>query len=61
MTGRFKKSLVKDNEYLTEKRHSSNSKNKDEEDEEIRLVERKLESEKARRRTRGPYRKSLVN
>lgn len=60
MTGRFKKSQVKDDEYCKEKKQVVNS-SKDTLDEEIRLVEKKLEAEKARKRTRGPYRKSLVN
>jgi hypothetical protein len=30
-------------------------------DEESELIKRKLEAEKARKRTRGPYRKSQVN
>ena len=58
MTGRFKKSQVKDDKYY--KKHVLNA-SKDTLDEEIKLVEKKLEAEKARKRTRGPYRKSLVN
>ncbi|HYY86117.1 MAG TPA: hypothetical protein VE594_03330 [Nitrososphaeraceae archaeon] len=57
---KLKKSEVKDNEYRKEKNQKENSK-KDLLDEENKLVERKLESDKARKRTRGPYRKSLVN
>jgi hypothetical protein len=30
-------------------------------DEETELIRRKLEGEKARKRTRGPYRKSHIN
>lgn len=57
---KLKESEVKDNEYRKEKNQKVNSK-KDLLDEENKLVERKLESDKARKRTRGPYRKSLVN
>ena len=57
---KLKESEVKDNEYRKEKNQKVNSK-KDLLDEENKLVERKLESDKARKRTRGSYRKSLVN
>lgn len=57
---KLKKSEVKDIEYPKDKNRKVNSK-KDLLDEENKLVERKLESDKARKRTRGPYRKSLVN
>jgi hypothetical protein len=60
MTGRFKKSQVKDDKFYKEKKHILNS-SKDTLDEEVKLVEKKLEADKARKRTRGPYRKSLVN
>ncbi|HJU79943.1 MAG TPA: hypothetical protein VJ599_10320 [Nitrososphaeraceae archaeon] len=60
MTHRYKRSQVKNDEYFKEKKHALNS-NKDGLDEETKLVKRKLESERARKRTRGPYRKSLVN
>jgi hypothetical protein len=60
MTSRFKKSHIKDDEHCKEKNHEVNS-SKDTLDEEIILVKRKLEAEKARKRIRGPYRKSLAN
>jgi hypothetical protein len=50
----------KDDEYDEEKNNDGTS-SKNSLDEETELVKRKLEAEKARKRTRGPYRKSNVN
>lgn len=58
--GKLKRFHNKDNEYDEEKNHDGTS-NKNSLDEETELVKRKLEAEKARKRTRGPYRKSHVN
>lgn len=57
---KLKRSDVKDNVDEKKKKHDVNY-TKELCDEEIKLVQRKLDSEKARKRTRGPYRKSLVN
>lgn len=56
---KLKSSHVKDNEDCKKKKHDVNFR-KNPLDEEIKLMERKLRAEKARKRTRGPYRKSLV-
>jgi hypothetical protein len=58
--GKLKKSYNKDDEYDGEKNNDGTS-NKNALEEETELVKRKLEAEKARKRTRGPYRKSHVN
>jgi hypothetical protein len=58
--GKLKKSYNKDDEYDGEKNNDGTS-SKNALDEETELVKRKLEAEKARKRTRGPYRKSHVD
>ena len=58
--GKLKRNYNKDDEHDEEKNHDGTS-SKNSLDEETELVKRKLEAEKARKRTRGPYRKSNVN
>lgn len=58
--GKLKRIYNKDVEHDEEKNHDGTS-SKNSLDEETELVKRKLEEEKARKRTRGPYRKSHVN
>lgn len=58
--GKFKRIYNKDDEYDEEKDNDRTS-SKNSLDEETELVKRKLEAEKARKRTRGPYRKSHVD
>jgi hypothetical protein len=55
--GKLKRSKIRDNE---EKKDDVNF-GKKSLDKETELVKRKLEEDKARKRTRGPYRKSNVN
>ena len=55
--GKLKRFKIRDNE---EKKDDVNSSKKSL-DKETELVKRKLEEDKARKRTRGPYRKSNVN
>ncbi|HEU4469320.1 MAG TPA: hypothetical protein VFR61_09840 [Nitrososphaeraceae archaeon] len=55
--GKLKRFKIRYNE---EKKYDVNS-NKKSLDKETELVKRKLEEDKARKRTRGPYRKSNVN
>ena len=55
--GKLKRFKIRDNE---EKKDDVNSIKKSL-DKETELVKRKLEEDKARKRTRGPYRKSNVN
>ncbi|MDW0156368.1 MAG: hypothetical protein QOK83_08375 [Nitrososphaeraceae archaeon] len=55
--GKLKRFKIRDNE---EKKYGDNSSKKSL-DKETELVKRKLEGDKARKRTRGPYRKSNVN
>lgn len=55
--GKLKRFKFRDNE---EKKDDVNSSKKSL-DKETELVKRKLEEDKARKRTRGPYRKSNVN
>jgi hypothetical protein len=57
--GKLKRFKIRDNQYHEEKKYDVNSKKSL--DKETELVKRKLEEEKARKRTRGPYRKSNVN
>jgi hypothetical protein len=57
---KLKRFQIKDHEYDEEKNHDGTS-SKNSLDEETELVKRKLEEDKARKRTRGPYRKSNVN
>ena len=58
--GKLKRIYNKDVEHDEEKNNDETS-SKNLLDEETELVKRKLEEEKARKRTRGPYRKSHVN
>ena len=58
--GKLKRIYNKDDEYDEEKNNDGTS-SKSSLDEETELVKRKLEEEKARKRTRGPYRKSHVD
>lgn len=58
--GKLKRIYNKDNEHNEEKYNDGTS-SKNSLDEETELVKRKLEEEKSRKRTRGPYRKSHVN
>ena len=58
--GKLKRFYNKDDEYVEEKNNDVTS-SKNSLDEETELVKRKLEEEKARKRTRGPYRKSHVD
>lgn len=58
--GKLKRIYNKDGEHNEEKNNDGTS-NKNSLDEETELVKRKLEAEKARKKTRGPYRKSHVN
>ena len=58
--GRAKRSKIKDNQYKQENENDVNS-GKEPLDKETELVKRKQEEEKARKRSRGPYRKSNVN
>lgn len=55
--GKLKRFKIRDHE---EKKDDVNSSKKSL-DKETELVKRKLEEDKARKRTRGPYRKSNVN
>ncbi len=55
--GKLKRFKIRDNE---EKKDDVNSSKKSL-DKETELVKRKQEEDKARKRTRGPYRKSNVN
>ncbi len=58
--GRAKRSKIKDNQYKQENKNDINS-GKESLDKETELVKRKQEEERARKRSRGPYRKSNVN
>ena len=58
--GKSKRFKIKDNQYKQEKKYDVNS-GKESLDRETELVKRKLEEEKARKRSRGPYRKSNLN
>lgn len=57
---KIKKFQIKDDEN-EEKKNDDGKSDKNSFNEETELVKRKLETEKARKRTRGPYRKSHVN
>jgi hypothetical protein len=57
--GKLKRFKIRDNQYHEEKKYDVNLKKSL--DKETELVKRKLEEDKARKRTRGPYRKSNVN
>ena len=58
--GKHNKALDLNHEINTKKNQKGTS-NINSLDEEGELIKRKLEAEKARKRTRGPYRKSQVN
>ena len=58
--GKHNKALDLNHEINTKKNQKGTS-NINSPDEEGELIKRKLEAEKARKRTRGPYRKSHVN
>jgi hypothetical protein len=58
--GKLKRFKIRDNQYHEEKKYDVNSSKKSL-DKETELVKRKQEEDKARKRTRGPYRKSNVN
>jgi len=58
--GRAKRSKIKDNQYKQENKNDINS-GKESLDKETELVKRKQEEERARKRSRGPYRKSNLN
>jgi hypothetical protein len=49
------------NHEINTKKNQKGTSNISSLDEESELIKRKLEAEKARKRTRGPYRKSHVN
>ena len=57
---KLKRFKIRDHQYHEEKKDDVNSSKKSL-DKETELVKRKLEEDKARKRTRGPYRKSNVN
>ena len=58
--GKHNKALDLNHEINTKKNQKGTS-NINSLDEEGELIKRKLEAERARKRTRGPYRKSHVN
>ena len=58
--GKHNKALDLNHEINTKKNQKGTS-NINSPDEEGELIKRKLEAERARKRTRGPYRKSQVN
>ena len=58
--GKHNRALDLNHEINTKKNQKGTS-NINSPDEEGELIKRKLEAEKARKRTRGPYRKSHVN
>jgi hypothetical protein len=58
--GKLNRAQIQNNKVKVIKNQEGNS-NTRAQDEEDRFVKRKLEAEKARKRTRGPYRKSHVN
>ena len=58
--GKLKRFKIRDNQYHEEKKDDVNSIKKSL-DKETELVKRKQKEDKARKRTRGPYRKSNVN
>ena len=49
------------NHEINTKKNQKGTSNINSLDEERELIKRKLEAEKARKRTRGPYRKSQIN
>ena len=58
--GKAKRLQIKDNQFKQENNYDVNS-GKESLERETELVKRKEEEEKARKRSRGPYRKSNVN
>jgi hypothetical protein len=58
--GKAKRLQIKDNQFKQENNYDVNS-GKESLERETELVKRKQEEEKARKRSRGPYRKSNVN
>jgi hypothetical protein len=58
--GRAKRFQIKDNQHKQENKYDINS-GKESLDKETELVKRKQEEQKARKRSRGPYRKSNIN
>jgi hypothetical protein len=58
--GKANRFQIKDNQYKREKKYNLNF-SKESLDRETELVKRKQEEEKARKRSRGPYRKSNAN
>ena len=58
--GKHNRAQILNHEINTKKNQKETS-NINSLDEESELIKRKLEAEKARKRTRGPYRKSHVN
>ena len=62
MTSKGKLKRAKNlNDEINIKKNANGTSNINPLDEESELIKRKLEAEKARKRTRGPYRKSHVN
>ena len=62
MTSKGKHNRALDlNHEINTKKNQKGTSNINSLDEEGELIKRKLEAEKARKRTRGPYRKSQVN
>ena len=62
MTGKGKLNRAQNlNPKINTKKNQKGTSNKNSLDEESEFIKRKLEAEKARKRTRGPYRKSHVN
>jgi hypothetical protein len=58
--GKAKRLQIKDNQFKQENNYDVNS-GKESLERETELVKRKQEEERARKRSRGPYRKSNVN
>jgi len=58
--GKAKRFQIKDNQYEQENKYNLNS-GKESLETETELVKRKQEEVKARKKSRGPYRKSNVN
>ena len=62
MTSKGKHNRALDlNHEINTKKNQKGTSNINSPDEEGELIKRKLEAEKARKRTRGPYRKSHIN
>ena len=58
--GKAKRFQIKDNQFKQENKYDVNA-GKESLDKETEMVKRKQKEEKARKRSRGPYRKSNVN